>query len=49
MYFGTYYDDNHVYALDAATGELRWRYDHRVREMHSSPMVVEGVVYHWLK
>jgi serine/threonine-protein kinase len=36
--------DNYVYALDASTGDLRWRYQtgHRVE---SSPTVAGGVVY----
>ena len=44
VYFGTYYDDNDVYALDAATGEVRWRYTTGYG-VYSSPTVVEGVVY----
>lgn len=36
--------DNHVYALDAATGEERWRFQ-TGSIVRSSPAVVDGVVY----
>ena len=36
--------DNYVYALDAASGELRWRYE-TGDSVFSSPAVVDGVVY----
>jgi outer membrane protein assembly factor BamB len=36
--------DNHVYALDASSGELRWRYLTGGR-VTSSPAVADGVVY----
>ena len=44
VYFGS--DDNHLYAVDAASGELRlrWRYE-TVGWVYSSPSVVDGVVY----
>ena len=42
VYIGSY--DTHVYALDAATGEERWRF--KTGYVHdSSPAVVDGVVY----
>lgn len=37
--------DGFLYALDAATGALRWRFDHKVSWVNSSPGVVDGVVY----
>ena len=37
-------DDNHVYALDAGTGELVWRYE-TGDVIRSSPAVSGGVVY----
>jgi outer membrane protein assembly factor BamB len=37
--------DGFLYAIDAATGRLRWRFDHRVSWINSSPAVVDGVVY----
>jgi outer membrane protein assembly factor BamB len=42
VYFGS--GDHNVYALDANTGELRWKYlaDDVV---HSSPAIVKGVLY----
>jgi len=42
VYIGS--DDNHVYALDAAAGEERWRFEAGDR-VFSSPAVVGGVVY----
>ena len=42
VYVGS--DDDHVYALDAASGQLRWRYQ-TGNDMDSSPAVVDGVVY----
>ncbi len=42
VYFGS--GDGNVYALDAATGKLAWKYPtHGV--VHSSPAVVDGVLY----
>ena len=35
--------DHHLYALDAATGELRWRYE--TQGPVQSPTVADGVVY----
>ena len=41
VYFGS--KDYHLYALDAATGELRWRYNAGGR-VYISPLVDEGVL-----
>ena len=37
--------DGFLYALDAATGARRWRFDHKVSWVNSSPAVVDGVVF----
>ena len=37
-------DDNHVYALDAETGELLWRFE-TDDVIRSSPTVAGGAVY----
>ena len=37
--------DGFIYALDAATGALRWRYDHKVSWIITSPAVADGVIY----
>jgi len=37
--------DGFIYALDAASGALRWRYDHKISWIITSPAVSEGVVY----
>jgi outer membrane protein assembly factor BamB len=37
--------DGFIYALNAATGVLRWRYDHKVSWINSSPAVSDGVLY----
>ena len=37
--------DGWIYALDAATGVEKWRYDHKVSWINTSPAVVDGVVY----
>lgn len=42
VYFGS--GDGHVYALDARTGELRWKFA-TGDVVHASPTVVDGVVY----
>ena len=42
VYFGS--GDQHVYALDAATGALRWSFA-TGDVVHASPAVVDGVVY----
>lgn len=42
VYFGS--GDTHLYALDAASGELRWKFK-TGDVVHSSPAVVQGVVY----
>jgi hypothetical protein len=34
-----------VYALDAATGTLRWKYDHKISWAIGSPAVVDNTVY----
>lgn len=42
VYFGS--GDHNVYALDAATGQLRWRF--RAGDVvHSSPAIANGVLY----
>ena len=42
VYFGSH--DRFLYAVDAATGELRWRYETRGK-VKSSPSVSNGTVY----
>ena len=42
VYIGS--GDNYVYALDAGTGEERWRFE-TGQMVVSSPAVVDGVVY----
>ena len=42
VYFGS--DDNHVYALDAVTGDLLWRFETE-GVIRSSPTVAGGAVY----
>jgi len=37
--------DGWIYAIDAATGKERWRYDHKISWINTSPAVVDGVVY----
>jgi outer membrane protein assembly factor BamB len=37
--------DGWIYAIDAATGRERWRFDHKISWINTSPAVVEGVVY----
>jgi outer membrane protein assembly factor BamB len=37
--------DGFVYAIGAADGKLRWRYDHKISWINSSPAVAGGVVY----
>jgi outer membrane protein assembly factor BamB len=37
--------DGYLYALDAATGKLDWRFDHKVSWVNTSPAVADGVVY----
>ena len=42
VYFGS--GDHYIYALDAATGQLRWKY--RAGDVvHSSPAIANGVLY----
>ena len=48
VYVGT--GDNHLYALDASSGQLSWRYSHGgspVDEVRAdlTPVVVDGIVY----
>ena len=43
VYAGSY--DGYLYAVDAASGELRWRYATDEDGVSSSPTVVDGVVY----
>lgn len=42
VYFGS--GDKHFYALDARTGQLKWKFPTR-GVVHSSPAISEGVVY----
>jgi outer membrane protein assembly factor BamB len=42
VYFGSY--DSHLYALDAASGQLRWKLK-TGDKVHSSPIVQEEIVY----
>lgn len=42
VYFGS--GDGHVYCVDAANGELRWKF-RTGNVVHSSPAVVDGAVY----
>jgi len=37
--------DGFVYALDLATGALRWKYDHNISWINTSPAVESGRVY----
>jgi outer membrane protein assembly factor BamB len=37
--------DGFVYAIDAATGTLKWRFDHHISWINSSPAVAGDVVY----
>ncbi|HTE44085.1 MAG TPA: PQQ-binding-like beta-propeller repeat protein [Gemmatimonadaceae bacterium] len=37
--------DGFLYALDAATGAQRWRFDHKVSWVNTSPAVSDGLVY----
>ena len=42
VYFGS--GDHNVYALDAATGKLRWKFQ-AADVVHSSPAIVNGLLY----
>ena len=42
VYVGS--EDHLLYAVDAESGKLRWRY-HMLYPVRSSPTVVDGVVY----
>ncbi len=37
--------DGFIYALDAATGHRRWRYDHKISWIITSPAAADGVIY----
>jgi eukaryotic-like serine/threonine-protein kinase len=37
--------DGFVYALDANSGALKWKYDHKISWINSSPAVAGGVLY----
>ena len=37
--------DGWIYAIDAATGKERWRFDHKISWINTSPAVIDGVVY----
>jgi len=41
VYFGS--NDNHLYAVDANTGEEKWKFE--TGDSVSSPAVLDGVVY----
>jgi outer membrane protein assembly factor BamB len=43
VYFGA--RDGWWYALDAATGKERWRFDHKVSWINTSPAISDGLVY----
>jgi len=43
VYVGISY--NHMYALDAATGKIKWAYSTGASQVNDSPAVVGGVVY----
>jgi len=42
VYFGSW--DNHLYAVDATTGEEKWKFE-TANWVYSSPVVSDGVVY----
>ena len=42
VYFGS--GDHHVYAVDAGSGALRWKFE-TGNVVHASPAVADGVVY----
>ena len=42
VYFGS--NDEHLYALDAKTGELKWKFE-TAGSVNSSPDISEGFVY----
>jgi len=42
VFFGS--GDHHVYALDAASGALRWKFE-TGNVVHASPAVADGIVY----
>ncbi|MFW6079502.1 MAG: PQQ-binding-like beta-propeller repeat protein, partial [Gemmatimonadota bacterium] len=37
--------DGFLYAVERATGELRWRFDHEISWVNGSPAVADGVAY----
>jgi outer membrane protein assembly factor BamB len=37
--------DGFLYAIDAVTGQLRWRFDHKISWVNTSPGVENGIVY----
>ena len=37
--------DGWIYAIDAASGRERWRFDHKISWINTSPAVLDGVVY----
>lgn len=43
VFFGS--RDGFVYSVDAATGKLRWRYDHHISWSNTSPAVERGLVF----
>jgi outer membrane protein assembly factor BamB len=37
--------DGFLYAISADSGRLRWRFDHKISWVNSSPAVMDGTVY----
>jgi outer membrane protein assembly factor BamB len=37
--------DGFLYAIDATTGQLRWRFDHKISWVNTSPAVLDTTVY----
>lgn len=45
VYVGTNWRDDGLYAIDADTGEERWRYGEGLYTPYSAPTVVDGTIY----
>ena len=43
VFFGA--RDGYVYAVDAASGTLKWRYDHKISWINTTPAVSSGMVF----